>query len=1245
MIKLANAAVRRPVWALALAATAVILLGLVGLGVDHSLSPSVTIVPGTQSATADQLATARFGPTQLVPILLEGPKAQLNRQGPRLVRDLVERPHTRALSAWDAGTASAGLRPNAGAAMIVVSIDRTEKDAVRTDQGQIAALVRRDVSSPVRAYVTGQPSIDAALKSASISATRRAELIALIILFVLLLVGLRAPLAAALVTIVGAATVFAGFGVMALVGKVSATDPLALATASMTGLALGVGFSLMILDRFHQEEDAHPRAAALAAAEAVMTSGRTILLAGSGAVLALVLADVFGPTKVLASLGTGAVLCALLATGAAAVVVPAGLALFGNEINRWRLPVPGFLGRGWDRFLGTESLVRRHAVISGAVATALLAALAVPALALTTGPTNVKLLPTNNSARVAFTEVNRVMGPGWATPYNLVIVNPKGPITTTATLTALDRLQGKLAKDPAVSTVTGPGEFAATNKQLQVLPQSLTSSSKLISGAKVSLLQLVNGLGQAGSGAAQIQSGLVSASSGAGQLHSGSGQAQSGAAQLHSYLGQAESGSATLAAGLNQALAGATALKNGASQALAGSAQLTHGLAQAQGPVVAGQPSFKQLAALTASTSDGLTHVKGQADAAAAAVTSAQSALAGMTTGKTDPQYAAAVSALQQAESAVASLSDAVGTQTSNAATAASLAGVIASQAATLASGLTQLHNGAAQLQAGIEQLRGGNSQLATGIGRLSTGGGQLTSALGQLRTGAGALVSGLAQLTSGSGQLAGGLAGGVSPTGQLVNGLGVMQQSVAKFRGQLPSTAQLTQLNQQSPGLFNSGYFMLAAVQGAQPSDRNAATFAVNVANGGNAGQIVVISRYASTDPRSVALGGRLTRIATAFATTNHLQAAVGGPMGILSDYQQSAQDKLPWVILGVTLGLALFLGLALRAVLLPIVAVLFNLLTTAAAFGVLQLLFGGANPPLGGPGYIDPVSITEIFAAIFGLSVIFVILLLTRTEEAFRDGATLDKGLADAMRSTAAVSVGMGLLMLSVMITFATTPLIPIREIGVGVATAVLLDVLLLRPVLLPAAIEVIGRRGWWPTRVAGPRAPAAGGTCRADRAPPSHHSQEASMNPLSQTPLRPVAERATGAATLGEMVVSRRRARRRGRAALPARGRDDRDDLRRAHRAARAIARGLIAIGIEAGDRVSILGSTRAEWTLCDLGALCAGAVVAPIYHTNSPAECRARARRLGSAAGVLRGRCAGREDRRRSARTARSSSTSS
>ena len=89
-----------------------IVLSLIGLGVSHTLSPSVTVVPGTQSSRAQKLSNATFGPTQLMPILLEGPTAQLNRQGPKLVAALARRPHTRVLSAWDAGSASAGCAPH-----------------------------------------------------------------------------------------------------------------------------------------------------------------------------------------------------------------------------------------------------------------------------------------------------------------------------------------------------------------------------------------------------------------------------------------------------------------------------------------------------------------------------------------------------------------------------------------------------------------------------------------------------------------------------------------------------------------------------------------------------------------------------------------------------------------------------------------------------------------------------------------------------------------------------------------------------------------------------------------------------------------------------------------------------------------------------------------------------------------------------------------------------------------------------
>ncbi len=105
-----------------------------------------------------------------------------------------------------------------------------------------------------------------------------------------------------------------------------------------------------------------------------------------------------------------------------------------------------------------------------------------------------------------------------------------------------------------------------------------------------------------------------------------------------------------------------------------------------------------------------------------------------------------------------------------------------------------------------------------------------------------------------------------------------------------------------------------------------------------------------------------------------------------------------------------------------------------------------------------------------------------------------------------------------------------------------------------------------------------------------------------------MHPVAERITGAATLSRMISSA--SERGGDVALRYPTPEGERTMTYAElgASARELARGLIALGIEGGDVVCILCSTRAEWTVCELGAVCAGAVVAPIYHTNSPEECR-------------------------------------
>ena len=162
----------------------------------------------------------------------------------------------------------------------------------------------------------------------------------------------------------------------------------------------------------------------------------------------------------------------------------------------------------------------------------------------------------------------------------------------------------------------------------------------------------------------------------------------------------------------------------------------------------------------------------------------------------------------------------------------------------------------------------------------------------------------------------------------------------------------------------------------------------------------------------------------------------------------------------------ITLMLMAMLRSVVLPLVAVAFDLLTTAATFGILTLLFNGEDPLLGGPGYLDPMSIIGIFSAVFGVAMVYEVELLQRTREAFVGGADAESAIKTGLAETAATGTGAAIAMVAAILPFAFTDLITIRQIGLGLAIAIVLDALIVRPVLLPAAVEVLGRRAWWPT-----------------------------------------------------------------------------------------------------------------------------------------------------------------------------------
>lgn len=1066
MLRLARLSIRHPRPALAAFAVLALFLALVGMGVTGSLSPSITVVEGTDSSRAEHLAEAEFGPSVLVPILLEGPQAQVDEQGPVLVKRLADRPDIRVLSAWDGGDTAKELRPAKDKAMIVASVAKTEEAMVDGGQQQVERIVDTTISAPVTPYVTGQPSIDIAVREQAVDSTRTSILLALPLIFLVLVVVLRAPVAAVALTALAGVTAISSFGLVAIMGQFIPVDGITLAMGATTALALGTGYGLMFHRRWREQvEDEHetPTEAAL---DAVDTGGRGILIGGTALITALIVATLIAPTEILTSLGIGVLLSAVLAVGGAVVVFPIVTALMGERMQWLSFPAPGFLAAAWHRLTGGGASVVRHPVPAGAAATALLVVLALPVLNLKTGPPSVDLLPEDDAARVAFEQVSAAMGPGWPTPYNLVVASEGAPITTAKTLKQLDALQVKIAKDPQVASVVGPGAIAATSGELAVLPRKLRESTKLLKGGKKDLGRLEAGLGLAGDGAKQLKSGLGEAAAGAGQLEGGSGQAQSGAGQLRSYLTKAQQGSAKISKGLEQALDASRQLRNGSAALLAGSQKISGGLGQAVTPVRQGTPVVRKMADDIAAGTQAVSGAASATQDVAAALDRASSQLQAIPGVKDDPNYQAAVASVSAAKSAANSAASTLSGASSQLQGAAGVADAFAGQVATLSSGLQQLYAGSTQLENGIGQLKNGNTQLVAGMSKLSGGGQDLTAGLAELRDGAGRLEAGLGRLTGGAGELQSGLAGGQGPTGQLVSGLGQLEAGVSTFRKDLPSPKDLEKLQRESPGLFNSGYFVLAALSGATPANRNQATFAVNLEKGGNAGQIVVVSKEEASATGTQELGERLAATADSFAASTGLQVAVGGPAGNLSDFTSETSSRIMPAVIGVAIAVALLLMALLRAILIPLAAVVWNLLTVAATFGVLTILYSGDDPLLGGPGYIDPMSIIGIFAGVFGISIVYQVALLERARERFVETGDPDDALREGLSHTAYAATGAALAMVAAAVPFAFSGLSSVRQFGIGLAVVVVLDALIVRPVLLPASAELLGRLGWWPT-----------------------------------------------------------------------------------------------------------------------------------------------------------------------------------
>ncbi len=576
---------------LAVAILAIVVLGIVGRGVEDQLRPTSLNVPGTDSGRAADLVHRYFGDTAPFAILLQGPSRELNRQGPALIRTLRGDPKVTTVSPWDKGSVG-NLRPGPRKALILVDFHTSADEAVKTTVPYLDRTLEEQIKPPVSAAETGYASLSRALIDEAVHSTDMAELIAIPFLLLVLLLVFRSPVAAAIPLAFGGVAVITSRGVLAIAAHWIAIDGFALTVCSMMGLALGVDYALLMVSRFREELDAGSSPAE-AARMTRRTAGRTTAFAGSTLFLAMLVTLFVMPGNLLLSLAGTAIVVTAISVLVAALVGPALLVLTGHNVNRWRIG-----GNG-----GGEGVM---ALVRGALSRPLLAAiligvvvllLAAPVLALKTGPPSAQQLPTSNQARKEAELIAGAIGPGWEAPFVLVAVSNKGPITERQSLAALTRWQHRIAADPGVQAVIGPAQI-----RKQVKPLQKTGNDLLAGRGEADPEQLTTlgeELGVAANGVRRLRSGISRASYGAGLLASGTGQAGDGRRtarrrDLEARLGRRPGGGSAGQAGNGVGQAGRRAAHRRGrgllgAERLRNAAQHGHGPRPGIGAVIAGR--------------------------------------------------------------------------------------------------------------------------------------------------------------------------------------------------------------------------------------------------------------------------------------------------------------------------------------------------------------------------------------------------------------------------------------------------------------------------------------------------------------------------------------------------------------------------------------------------------------------------------------------------------------------------------
>src|SRR5918994_1654308 len=255
--------------------------------------------------------------------------------------------------------------------------------------------------------------------------------------------------------------------------------------------------------------------------------------------------------------------------------------------------------------------------------------------------------------------------------------------------------------------------------------------------------------------------------------------------------------------------------------------------------------------------------------------------------------------------------------------------------------------------------------------------------------------------------------------------------------------------------------------LQGVAPELAPAVAGLATWDRGADLARITVVTRDA---PESEAAEGLVDRVRDELVPAAGLagQARVGGATALNLDLAREISGQLPVVVLAVLALSFVLLAMAFRSLVLPLQAIAMNLLSVGAAYGLIVATFqwGWGESLLGftSEGHIEVFVPLFLFSILFGLSMDYEVFLLSRIREEYLRTGDNELAVARGLESTARTITSAALVMVTVFAAFAAGRLVPFKEMGFGLAVAVLIDATLVRTILVPAVMRLAGRWNWW-------------------------------------------------------------------------------------------------------------------------------------------------------------------------------------